>query len=141
MQTLFANLKNLLYFDFLPHKNGVPFESTVASCGIYANIRDFLLSASLRSAYDYRKPTLQRISVCPLLGGVFLRRGAQKSVEQGASYSERGAYAIRMAIRLSIIAEFYSAQQKNPSNICICAKFVVPLQPQTIANHLKHQTL
>ena len=48
----------------------------------------FLLPASLRSAHDCRKPTRQRISVCPLLGGVFWRRGTPKLVEQGASYSE-----------------------------------------------------
>ena len=63
----------------------------------------------------------RRRLVYTLLGGVFSRRGTRKSVEQGASYSERVYPAIRTALRLSIIAVFYTAmQKKSQKNLRMC---------------------
>ena len=62
------------------------FFSALFSLGPFGELAPFLTACSF-FAPDYRKPSRQGCSICPL-GGVFCRMGTTKLVEQGANYSE-----------------------------------------------------
>ena len=99
-------------FDLLPHGMGSP-SKVQSHCAAHMQIWDFFVSASLRSAYDYRVPSSPTYRNMPRknsgIRGLSLRtEGALGSaVFEGHIRYPHGPRALYNR-------RIYSAQQKNP---------------------------